>query len=917
MEEMSALEYARLNGLSWDYKAERSGLLELERIKFIDQMRDTNTLDDSHLSAFEFGPEMRVEERLIISKEAALLIQSVARSDGSDPATDLNLFSSGEKRTSKEFRLELPLLHSDHEKDCRDFGNKENFEIKIQDVKLPLEVLDEEKNRGLTWSSELWNSGPELIKKIKLERFCVSKETLSYLQEILRKDSWTVEDAKSMWINEQTYQKAKLQTYGRNLVTPPLSPRESSPEPYQPSSSDSLYQIPLLSDPSSPTDQELKKLESGIFKRDVPTPIRDSTLLSYSKEVNNIDHVRIGDLYSPLESLDDPDYLDLIEAPRVKRESLRVDETLTPQASTTKQIDSIELKTLAEEQMHDVGDYLGFEDKMFDDVFLPAYEVAIQNVEQEDLVEVDATCRVNIPNMDFSKGESTWKTFESAAKDPIKLLNLQKSFMRECFGVYPAPWTSSAKIESKLRWDPFPQDTIDILFKNEKFEPDDSILKIFIPEIESLGIIDSSGSVWKRPGLRISRDNEESEHEIEYHPLVTKIPCNTGPNLKKRKAELDEKTQQIPNNAADFGVSLIDLDSYSQFKDLKQRNQGKKHNLSGLLLDEGFSACSAVENFLETRGTKILKTTKSSYFDTNNSKKSVNPDLDREKLNATTLESHALPSSWQAMLPVISIDKDQSRNVVIASKIFAKRLLIKTVEKLLPKINIVERDFSIHNSIAWTRGSVIRSPVLSPISCEADVIISPVTGVILTTLQKIKQKPLPGQKSQSALRELMISISLRYEKIIVLVSEDRVDESTIGLDARDCLAWSEFVGFTISLDSLIIPKFIGGGQETLAQWLVSYIAKYSTNGPVILQDETNWEIFLRRAGLNPFAAQAIIADLKAPNNSTMPGKEEGRFIGLVDFVGMSADQRMKRFSHLVGERVIERVSRMIDRKWSN
>ena len=86
------------------------------------------------------------------------------------------------------------------------FARREGFETQLRDVKLPLEVLDEETNGGLTFSASLWDKGTKLLDELKRAKLEVSKETLMCLQDILKND-WTEEDEKAVWTSGQTYRK--------------------------------------------------------------------------------------------------------------------------------------------------------------------------------------------------------------------------------------------------------------------------------------------------------------------------------------------------------------------------------------------------------------------------------------------------------------------------------------------------------------------------------------------------------------------------------------------------------------------------------------------------------------------------------------------------------------------------------------
>lgn len=99
-------------------------------------------------------------------------------------------------------------------------------------------------------------------------------------------------------------------------------------------------------------------------------------------------------------------------------------------------------------------------------------------------------------------------------------------------------------------------------------------------------------------------------------------------------------------------------------------------------------------------------------------------------------------------------------------------------------------------------------------------------------------------------------------------------------------------------------------------WIANTIVQNQLAEPFeLLTDETHWESFLRRAGMNAFAAQMIISELKAPEgvDPTSPTKV-GHF-GLTGFVEMERMERVARFGRFCGRKLLERVSVVIDRDW--
>ena len=80
----------------------------------------------------------------------------------------------------------------------------------------------------------------------------------------------------------------------------------------------------------------------------------------------------------------------------------------------------------------------------------------------------------------------------------------------------------------------------------------------------------------------------------------------------------------------------------------------------------------------------------------------------------------------------------------------------------------------------------------------------------------------------------------------------------------------------------------------------------------LADNEKSWELWLRRAGLNVCAAQAVAIELAMPDGSPRMGVRHG----LGAFVNMPAQERIARFEGVLGgRRVLERASRVLDEKW--
>jgi hypothetical protein len=560
-----------------------------------------------------------------------------------------------------------------------------------------------------------------------------------------------------------------------------------------------------------------------------------------------------------------------------------------------------------------------FESSFFEEAFGEAHEKATRNSEQETLIPEDTTARVDVPIMDFTQPIPPW----NLSNPHRATLDTQKVMMKETISQLPK-WQLNSKWN--LRWNPFLQSFTKVVLEETVVE-DDSAWQAIIKGPADDEIIDTSILTWKPPGLRILKE-EDDDDEIEPAQFDPGRPRDLSYLVKKRKMEIEERSdsvdsvvQGVTDAASAKQPPKNKTPKPAEFVSAVNKLQPDRPEKRGSLLMGGtFSVGNSVDNFLEIRGAKKPKLGHSSYFTESTAqgkaqstpaKPNPQPDL----LHQLPIRSSPVPKT-DTPLPAPPVKVTNTPvTVIVASTLLRHRALIKHIEALFPRIVLVERDFSAHDSTIWMPGSVARSPIVSPLASEADIIVSPLVGIIITTLQKIKQKPLPGQKTKPAIRDRLEKVSGRYEKLIVLVTEGREDETARELDDSDCSAFSEMVAFASTLHTTVSIQYIGGGEATLAKWIANAISHHR-GAQELLTDETHWEIFLRRTGLNAFAAQAIIGDLKAPDGIDMSDPSALAHFGLTAFVGMGREQRIARFGPICGCRLMERVSAVVDANWS-
>ncbi|KAB8238097.1 uncharacterized protein BDW43DRAFT_306793 [Aspergillus alliaceus] len=231
---------------------------------------------------------------------------------------------------------------------------------------------------------------------------------------------------------------------------------------------------------------------------------------------------------------------------------------------------------------------------------------------------------------------------------------------------------------------------------------------------------------------------------------------------------------------------------------------------------------------------------------------------------------------------------------------------------------------------------------------EADIIVSPTTGIILTTLQATTQLYLPGHKPNpqtnrvkcinSPLRERIYLLAPRYKRLYVFVthgtSPPKGAQSNIlpwPADRRLLASFTSLVAFrdSMSVYSSVSPILVPPSSDTIIEWMLALARKYTfqmtrtsvcgpqsiTFTPVnptlkmafdieAMERETCWELFLRRIGLNPYAAQVILIVLR--ERDTHPGDKGAspdhmdEMGALSRFIEMSSERRQELFPDLIG-----------------
>ncbi|KAF2645351.1 hypothetical protein P280DRAFT_441736 [Massarina eburnea CBS 473.64] len=917
--EPTVLEFARFHHLCEDHT--QDNMLYGMLVPPLDETIDQDLCDPPNAPTLTNKVHGLMKEPLAISNQSALLLKEVFLLASTPDRADA--VCGGDKRV-RGLKQEVPLLRTDDEIDLLSFGS--TAIPNLTDLRIPLEPVDEAKGEGLEWPVRYWAYPAEKDEWAKKEssKLAMKREDLFWLQDAVR-NTYMDDDGEAIMKENLRYKR----DMALEPVTPPLLPLTPPPSPYIPSSP--ANQLQLLSEESNSTAAEAKGLEDQIMGEDSLT----------QNEANNID-LMVIDMFGDLLPTSSPDRP--ISILKRKVDNLMVETPLTPpmfSGSPSKRLKTVTFDDLPQyiestglEELPSLyendDDVLTAEDDFsgFYKEIEPLAQEVNWKVENESLSEADTTKRVDVPMVDSSLPIAPWDKFKRSAGDTKEGhtdLEAQKLFLllikRD---LNASSWKGISQLERELPSAPFPSQSVNVVIE-EKLHGEGN-LNLMLMEPTEGDIVTSSSSIWKRDGLRILEGDENDEEELELLQMQERRDVDSL--VRKRKLEIDQKAadaerQREPSPARLPASHRHHKTHKSQHRKTRVAQEDKELDGS-LMFGGGLSASKAMYNFMSLQGmeAKPRKAQKKPETVSNHFPESFTslPIRSRSPSHSSRTSENQQKATGPLPLPLPKLptipEVLPSCSFIISSTLLQQRHLTKQIEKLYPNAEFVSRDFDIPRSTCK----------------EADLLLSPSTGLILTTLQQVKQRALPGQPDTSQLKERIITLQERYETLVVIVSEGlsrEMEERGTGrpADARDYEALTAFERFASGMEADVLVRFVQGGDQALSRSVVQEMAKYGLPygskdiGDVKpLADESNWELLLRRAGLNPFAAQVILAYLKDPIVYQVPGTPSHMMLlrGLGRFVIMDVRERVESFQGLMGgARVLRRVSVLLDQRWAS
>ena len=550
-------------------------------------------------------------------------------------------------------------------------------------------------------------------------------------------------------------------------------------------------------------------------------------------------------------------------------------------------------------------------DTFFGSTIAPIATSAERSLEQEQLMEADTILRVGIPVMDLSKPKLPWDSHYDSSLEVFNMLQIH-----EVIEPKKHLWKPNGKAERELSWVPFPA----ALAAVDKGDiRDDGTTSAFLDHSDHLN---SEDLVWKQEGLRILDDLQDSDEE-DLEEGIFPDSNDLSSLVRKRRSLIDEDSELKPYSHPPKRVQQANgskstaLDGkgppsmISPSSRLLRSDSGAQAQASSRVPEQTqFAALGALDNFIAMRnGTGgPLAGGYSNFFGTSPQAAFKEPNSVMKPSSPKILAARDNPNNAEKSIflpsPTIQVPRDK-RQLMMSTAFLSHRGLVHRMLDLCPTADIIERDFNPQNRTEESPDDTVNHDV--------DIIISPSIGLLLTTLQKIKQRTLPGQASRSEVRDRISITAPRYEQAIILVHYDRNQGDD--MTQTDCEALAEFVGFCSGIASTdILVKLIAGAQDHLAKWIVALMIEHSHPGghELLVLEESPWELFLRHAGLNAFAAQMILNEVQASSADQGMSTPDA----LSAFLRMGLEEKIARFeSMLGGRRALTRTHQILDAPW--
>lgn len=527
----------------------------------------------------------------------------------------------------------------------------------------------------------------------------------------------------------------------------------------------------------------------------------------------------------------------------------------------------------------------------------------------------DIPLRLNTPRFRGTEMRFPWtKSKESMIRDLIST------------GVNVRSSPSDRENNAVLSWAPFRSLAVAIGLQ-EQFASNKRLERhINMPQ----GINESPQMLWKKHGLRLlDMDQYSVSDELDEDvTLLGDSESHTSPSTKHYSTY---PILSVSSNS-------VQPDKISHVMLTKKTVVLDKEVSTG---DSALFAASSLHDFLDLRGHKFKKQRLSSdriYEQADNDPIQTTqpqapnvPTCSASYGNEHDLESRVTSTTEKepaagTSIPIPEMSKNLTPRIIVlmASMVKQHKSLVKFLETQgRPQLMMIYREEHC-SDVSYAEETA-----------PADLILNPGSCVVYINHQTLNQRSLPGQpkKHATSMEYARIrALAAIYDRVFLLVTYSMHHAQS----SRTIAAFNSFAQ-TISEGSCfgaVQPIWICTDHgdvaytATLNAWTWKLVTQHAlctdvnANSETVccIQDETVWELFLRRLMLNPLAAQVVLAFLKAFETTVsevvLPGQETSVTWGLRRLVQMSAMERTSMFGELIGKANVNNINTILETQWA-
>ncbi|KAF5625376.1 hypothetical protein F52700_9095 [Fusarium sp. NRRL 52700] len=573
---------------------------------------------------------------------------------------------------------------------------------------LPLSYVSAEKDEGLVFPSTVSRWQTLALRELEGDEptFTESGHASFYTLQIPNQ-ACTPDQIRQIFSLDQHY-RSNLEP-----VSPPLSPASDLDEPFLLGAEHMV--IDLTSEPSSPSNTALEDLDwnmqNGFVDSEPPAPSTMPSSPPTAKAAFLLDAAK-------------------------KHSALKLDVPMLPSSTATSPVRDNLAETLAPHLLHsdaapqspaEDGEY--FEETL-QSILDEKHHQANQQLEQDRLNTEHALLRLRIPAVDSQIPDPDWTLHLSTSQDHFEWL--QQSLART---IHMTCYKELSRLETSLKWIPIPHESGPVSLTEAAIQLGPvarELLTLRPPKLCSSNYVVSRNLLMV---LQILND-QEIEQELASAMVSSSSICH-GIQHSSTATSQSQKPHVAP--------SLKEL-ICSRRQGTGNKSDCERENLLLKFTDPSASS-SLLFGFMQLRQPKRRKQSSSSS-QASAASRAMPPIADPSIL--PVIQEEAQSELKDPPVPNFNNPQKTCRYIV---SLDLSRNTLSYLEKLWPQAELIDRDFSQYNTVEWSSGSAQRRETISSLAFEADISMSPGAGLILTTILKVKQKPLPGSSALTRFRE--------------------------------------------------------------------------------------------------------------------------------------------------------------------